>query len=60
VVECGAQIEVRIERELAFEERTWFIGPFVAARRSEGHTGMAALTCGRSAYVLPGTVVAPR
>jgi flavin reductase (DIM6/NTAB) family NADH-FMN oxidoreductase RutF len=60
VAECGAWIECRIEREIEFEERTWFVGPVVAARRQQGHQGMEALMCSREAYVLPGVVVAPR
>ncbi len=58
--ECGAQIECQVDREMAFEERTWFIGPVVAAQQREGHTGAAALTCGREAYRLPGDLVTPR
>lgn len=60
IAECGAQIECRVEQELAFENRTWFIGPVVAARQREGHRGMAAMMCGREAYSLPGAIVSPR
>jgi flavin reductase (DIM6/NTAB) family NADH-FMN oxidoreductase RutF len=60
IAECGAWIECRVEREIDFEERTWFVGPVVAARHREGHEGMQALMCGREAYLLPGAVGAPR
>ncbi len=58
--ECVAHIECRVEREVEFEERTWFIGPVMAARQAKDHTGMDALLCGRAAYILPGDIVAPR
>jgi flavin reductase (DIM6/NTAB) family NADH-FMN oxidoreductase RutF len=58
--QCGAQIACRVERELAFDARTWFIGEVVAARRREGHRGTEALMCGRHDYRLPGKVVVGR
>jgi len=58
--ECGAHIECIIEREVDFEERTWFIGRVVAARNRPGHEGMQALMCGRTHYVLPGDMPAER
>jgi flavin reductase (DIM6/NTAB) family NADH-FMN oxidoreductase RutF len=58
--QCGAQIACRVERELVFDERTWFIGEVVAARRREGHRGTEALMCGRHDYRLPGAVVSGR
>ena len=60
VAECGAQIECRVEREIAFEERTWFVGAVVSVRQREGHSGALALMCGRYDYRLPGDVIAPR
>lgn len=60
ICQCGAQIECRVVREIAFEERTWFIGEVVAARRGEDHLGTAALMCGRREYMVPGDIVAPR
>lgn len=60
VAECGAHIECRVEREIVFENRTWFVGAVVAASRREGHMGEAALLCGRTDYRLPGDVVAGR
>lgn len=60
IAECGAQIECRVEQELVFENRTWFIGPVVAVRQREGHQGTEAMMCGREAYSLPGAVVALR
>jgi flavin reductase (DIM6/NTAB) family NADH-FMN oxidoreductase RutF len=60
IAECGAQIECRVEQELVFEKRTWFIGPVAAARRQESHRGAEAMMCGREAYSLPGAVIAPR
>ncbi len=60
IAECGAWIECRVDREIDFEERTWFVGPVVAARRREGHEGGQALMCGREAYTIPGPVVGPR
>ena len=60
IAECSAHIEVQIEQELDFEERTWFIGPVVAARKTASHRGDEALLCGRRAYVLPGEDVGKR
>jgi flavin reductase (DIM6/NTAB) family NADH-FMN oxidoreductase RutF len=60
IAECGAQIECRVEREIEFEHRTWFVGPVLAARRLPDHLGMNALMCGREAYVLPGNALVPR
>ena len=60
IVQCGANIECRVSREIEFEKRTWFIGDVVAARVRGGHEGAAALMCGRRDYLLPGEVVAPR
>lgn len=60
VRECGAHVECRVEREVEFEDRTWFVGAVVAARRRPDHRGEACLLCGRSDYRLPGDVVAPR
>ncbi len=60
IAECPAHIEVRVERELDFELRTWFIGPVVAARMREGHSGIQALMCGRTEYRVSGEIVAPR
>jgi len=58
--ECGAHIECRVSRELAFENRTWFIGEVIAARKRAGYRGTEALLCGRTEYMLPGAVIAPR
>ena len=60
IAECGAQIACRVEREIVFEHRTWFVGPVVAARSRPDHTGTTALMCGREAYSLPGETVSPR
>ncbi len=60
IIQCGAHIECRVEREVAFEERTWFVGRVVAASRRTDHDGANALMCGRDAYRLPGAAVAPR
>ncbi len=60
IAECSAHIECRVEREIVFEHRTWFVGVVVAASRREGHTGVAALLCGRNDYRLSGDVVAER
>jgi len=58
--ECDAQIECEVDREMEFEERTWFIGKVVAARKREGHRATEALLCGRTQYVVPGAIVASR
>jgi flavin reductase (DIM6/NTAB) family NADH-FMN oxidoreductase RutF len=58
--ECGAHLECAVERHLEFDDRTWFIGPVVAARQRPGHQGMDALMCGRTHYSVPGEVLAPR
>jgi flavin reductase (DIM6/NTAB) family NADH-FMN oxidoreductase RutF len=58
--QCGAQIECRVVREIAFEHRDWFIGNVVAARRRSDHFGTEALMCGRHQYTIPGDIVASR
>jgi len=58
--QCKAQIECQVEREVEFEERTWFIGRVVAARKEKDHQGTNALLCGRHHYALCGEAVAPR
>jgi flavin reductase (DIM6/NTAB) family NADH-FMN oxidoreductase RutF len=58
--QCAAHIECRVDREVAFENRTWFIGKVVAARRRADHSSAAAVLCGRHDYVLPGEPIAPR
>ena len=60
IAECGAHIECRVEQELAFEERTWFIGPVVAARQREGHEGTSGLLCGRTEYAAVGEALGKR
>ena len=60
IAECRAHVECRIEREIEFERRTWFIGIVVAARCQEGFKGKRALLCGRNEYVVPGDFVAER
>lgn len=60
IAECGAQIACRVEREIVFEHRTWFVGPVVVARKRMDHQGSEALMCGREAYRLPGELVSPR
>jgi flavin reductase (DIM6/NTAB) family NADH-FMN oxidoreductase RutF len=60
IEECAAHIECRVEQELSFEERTWFIARVVAASSTPSHEGMASLTCGRRHYVLPGAIIADR
>ena len=57
---CRAHIECRVEREIEFEERTWFVGEVVAARKEQGFLGDQALLCGRHAYAVPGPIVALR
>ncbi len=52
VAECGAHIECVVDREVDFEERTWFVGRVVAARRSAAHRGTNALLCGRTEYAI--------
>ena len=58
--ECGAHIECKIEREIEFEKRTWFVGEVVAARRRAGHLGTEGLLCGRTHYAMTGEVLGPR
>jgi flavin reductase (DIM6/NTAB) family NADH-FMN oxidoreductase RutF len=60
IARCRAKIECKVDKTVDFEERTWFIGPVVAARTDEGFSGRDALLCDRSGYVLPGAEVAPR
>ncbi len=58
--QCPAQIECRVEREVEFEERTWFVGRVVAARVQEGFQTAQALLCDRNHYALCSEKVAPR
>ena len=58
--QCRAQIECRVDREIDFEERTWFIGRVVAARRDPQFSGTQALLCDRNSYSLMGEKMAPR
>ena len=58
--QCGAHIECRVDREIEFEHRTWFVGQVVAASRRQDYCATTALMCGRHHYVTPGAVVAPR
>jgi flavin reductase (DIM6/NTAB) family NADH-FMN oxidoreductase RutF len=60
IAECGASIECRVEQQLPFEDRTWFIGKVVAATRHPEQRGSHALLCGRVAYWLPGEMLQPR
>ena len=60
VRECGARIECRMDREIPFEDRTWFVGTVVSASKEAGHQGVNALLCDRSRYSLPGTVLGAR
>jgi flavin reductase (DIM6/NTAB) family NADH-FMN oxidoreductase RutF len=60
IAQCGAQIACRVEREIDFEHRTWFVGRVVAARKGKAHRGMRSLMCGRHEYVVPGTVISAR
>lgn len=60
LADFAAHIECRVCREVHFEERTWFIGNVVAARKRPGHTDTQALMCGRYEYRLPGDKVADR
>jgi flavin reductase (DIM6/NTAB) family NADH-FMN oxidoreductase RutF len=60
LAQCRARIECRVTQEIPFEERTWFIGEVLAARRSPDHLGSASLTCDREFYRLPGEAVASR
>jgi flavin reductase (DIM6/NTAB) family NADH-FMN oxidoreductase RutF len=60
IEECGAHIECVVEREIEFEERTWFVGKVVAARSRADHRGTEALLSGRTEYALPGKKLAPR
>ncbi len=60
IAECGAHIECQIEQEIDFEERTWFIGRVVAARKNSDHQGVHGLLCNREHYILPGEIVEKR
>lgn len=60
LTDFAAHIECKITREVDFEERTWFIGDVVAARKQPGHIDTQALLCGRYEYRLPGETVANR
>ena len=58
--ECGAHIECVVEREIDFENRTWFVGRVVAARKCADFQGTDGLLCGRSQYSITGKAIAPR
>ena len=57
---CLAHVECVVEREIGFEERTWYVGLVVAARRRDGGALGQGLMAGRHGYVLPGEMVSPR
>jgi flavin reductase (DIM6/NTAB) family NADH-FMN oxidoreductase RutF len=58
--ECSAWIECVVDREIEFEERTWFVGLVVAARSRSDHDGTQGLLCGRDFYAVPGEIVGSR
>ena len=58
--ECPAHIECRMDREVEFEDRVWFIGMVVACRADPAYKNDRALLCGRTSYRLPGEIVAMR
>lgn len=60
ILECGAHIECRIEREVEFEERTWFIAQVAASRKRPGHDSRRTLLCGRTHYTTPGEILSAR
>jgi len=60
IAQCRAKTECQIERQIDFEDRTWFIAAVVAARKQDGFTGRQALLCDRLGYVLAGPELAPR
>jgi flavin reductase (DIM6/NTAB) family NADH-FMN oxidoreductase RutF len=60
ICRCPAQLECRVEREIEFEDRVWFIGAVLACRRQESFAGERALLCGRREYRTVGAVVAKR
>ena len=47
LADFAAHIECVVCREIHFEERTWFVGDVVAARKRPGHTDINSLMCGR-------------
>lgn len=60
LADFAAHIECVVCREIGFEERTWFVGDVVAARKRPGHIDTQSLMCGRHEYRLPGVEVAKR
>lgn len=60
IAQCRAKIECRIERQIDFEDRTWFIAQAAAARKEEGFSGRDGLLCDRHGYLLAGCTVAQR
>jgi flavin reductase (DIM6/NTAB) family NADH-FMN oxidoreductase RutF len=60
IAQCRARIECRIERQIEFEDRTWFIAKVVAARKEEGFSGRDGLLCDRRGYLLVGRTIAQR
>lgn len=60
IAQCRAKIECRIERQIDFEDRTWFIAQVAAARKGEGFRGRDGLLCDRHGYLLAGREVASR
>ena len=60
IADCGAHTECVVERQIDFEERTWFVGLVKAAHQRPDHDGSRALLCGRTHYALPGEPLAPR
>jgi flavin reductase (DIM6/NTAB) family NADH-FMN oxidoreductase RutF len=60
ICQCGGNIECRVDKEIRFEDRTWFIGQVVVARKDPEHSGERALLCGRTHYTIADNVIAPR
>ena len=50
IKEIGASIECKVEREIEFENRSWFVGKVVAAQKSKDHDSDKSLLCGRHNY----------
>ena len=57
---CLARIECLVEREIGFEERTWYLGRVVAAWRRDDYAVGQALLAGRHGYMMPGERISPR
>lgn len=60
IKELDASIECKVERKIEFENRTWFVGKVVAAKKRIEHVNDSTIICGRHKYRTPGELISKR